>query len=120
MWLAGTLPHWLILVIDCAFLFAVAVYAGRVIVGSGNYRNLPLVAVVTTMALANLLFHAGWWNNDFALVRRVELGMVMLIVLLMVIIGGRIAPAFTRNWPMRRGRGPRTAQPRAGVQALRV
>ncbi|HLR86543.1 MAG TPA: NnrS family protein [Wenzhouxiangella sp.] len=120
MWLAGTLPHWLILVIDCAFLFAVAVYAGRVIVGSGNYRNLPLVAVVTTMALANLLFHAGWWNNDFALVRRVELGMVMLIVLLMVIIGGRITPAFTRNWLMRSGRAPVTVKTRPVVETLSV
>src|SRR5690625_7678817 len=108
MWLAGTLPHWLILVIDCAFLFAVAVYAGRVIVGSGNYRNLPLVAVVTTMALGNLLFHAGWWNNDFALVRLVALGMVMLIVLLMVIIGGAIARAITRELVLRRGRAPVT------------
>lgn len=120
MWLAGTLPHWLVLIADCAFLFAVAIYAGRVIVGSGNYRNLPLVAVVSAMALANLLFHSGWWNNDFALVRRVELGMVMLIVLLMVIIGGRITPAFTRNWLMRNDLPPEGVKTRPVIETLSV
>jgi uncharacterized protein involved in response to NO len=37
------------------------------------------------------------------LVRRVEHGSVGLIVLMMIIIGGRITPAFTRNWMQRRG-----------------
>lgn len=118
MWLAAVLPHALIMVIDVSFLVVVAIYAGRVIVGSGNYRNLPLVAVVSSLALANLLFHAGWWSNDFALVRRAEIGTVLLIVVMMVVIGGRITPAFTRNWLLQRGRSPEVVRIRAGVDAL--
>lgn len=106
MWLAFVLPHAVIAAIDVAFLAAVAVYAGRVIIDSGNYRNLPLVGVVSALALANLMLHAGWWTQDTVLVRRVEFGTVGLVVLLMVVIGGRITPAFTRNWLQRRRMQP--------------
>lgn len=106
LWLSALLPHALVAAVDVAFFVAVAVYAGRVIIGSGNYRNLPLVAVVSALALANLLFHAGWFTHEPALVRRVELGTVGLIVLLIIIVGGRITPAFTRNWLLRRQMQP--------------
>lgn len=106
MWLAAALPPAVVAALDVAFLAAVAVYAGRVIIGTGNHRNLPLVAVVAALALANLLFHAGWWTQDPDLVRRVELGTVGLIVVLIVVIGGRITPAFTRNWMLRRQMRP--------------
>jgi uncharacterized protein involved in response to NO len=110
LWLSAVLPHALVAAIDVGFFVAVAVYAGRVIVGTANYRNLPLVAVVSALALANLLFHAGWWTQQPDLVRRVELGTVGLIVLLMVIIGGRITPAFTRNWMLRREMRPESVR----------
>ncbi|HSH28072.1 MAG TPA: NnrS family protein [Wenzhouxiangella sp.] len=106
LWLSALLPHALVASVDIAFFAAVAIYAGRVIIGAGNYRNLPLVAVVSALALANLLFHAGWFMQEPALVRRVELGTVGLIVLLIIIVGGRITPAFTRNWLLRQHRQP--------------
>jgi len=112
LWLAGRLAFWLadllapvlIALLDGAFLVAVALYAGRVIVAFGNRRNLPLVAVVSALALANLVFHLGWWQEAQLLVRRAELATLGLVVLLMAIIGGRITPLFTRNWMLRRGR----------------
>lgn len=103
MWLCALLPGGLVAIIDLAFLAAVGVYAGRIIIGSGNWRNLPLVAVVAMLWLSNLLFHAGWLWADLELLRRAELGAVGLITLLMVIVGGRITPAFTRNWMNQRG-----------------
>ncbi|NBD96220.1 MAG: NnrS family protein [Gammaproteobacteria bacterium] len=117
LWLPAVVPPLLVAAVDVAFLVAVAVYAGRVIIGTGNYRNLPLVAVVAALALANLLFHAGWWAQEPALVRRVELGTVGLIVLLMVIIGGRITPAFTRNWLVRRQMRPELVRSWPAVEA---
>lgn len=120
LWLSAVLPPLLVAAIDVAFLAAVAAYAGRVIVGSGNYRNLPLVAVVSALALANLLFHAGWWAQEPLLVRRVELATVGLIVLLIVVIGGRITPAFTRNWLLRRRMQPERVRSRPLVEATSI
>jgi uncharacterized protein involved in response to NO len=120
LWLSAVLPHALVAVVDVAFLVAVAVYAGRVIIGTGNYRNLPLVAVVSALALANLLFHAGWWSQEPALVRRAELGTVGLIALLMVVIGGRITPAFTRNWMVRRQMQPERVRSWPLVEAASI
>jgi len=120
MWLSAWLPLILVALIDLAFLAAVAVYAGRIIIGSGNFRNLPLVAVVSTLWLANLLFHAGIWNADPGLVRRAELGTILLIVMMIVIIGGRITPAFTRNWMMRQQIDPAPVKTRPWVEGASI
>jgi len=106
MWLSAVLPPLVVAAVDLAFLATVSAYAGRTIIGTANYRNLPVVVVLAALALANLLFHAGWWAQWPDFVRRVELGTVSLVVVLMVIIGGRITPAFTRNWLLRRQMPP--------------
>lgn len=120
MWLSNWLPLELVAIVDLTFLAAVAVYAGRVIIGSGNYRNLPLVAVVSVLWLTNLLFHGGVWSGDTDLVRRAELGTMLLIVMLIVIIGGRIIPAFTRNWLMRREKDPQAVTTRAWLETASI
>ncbi len=103
MWSVAWLPGWLVAAVDLSFLLAVAVYAWRVIAGADNRRNLPIVGMVAMLWLANLLFHLGVWESIPELTRRAELGTIMLVVLLMVAIGGRITPAFTRNWLTRNG-----------------
>jgi uncharacterized protein involved in response to NO len=103
MWSVAWLPGWLVAAVDLSFLLAVAVYAWRVIAGAGNRRNPPIVGIVAMLWLANFLFHLGVWENLPELTRRAELGTIMLVVLLMVAIGGRITPAFTRNWLTRNG-----------------
>lgn len=113
MWMSAVLPHWLVALIDLSFLAVVAGYSGFIIIGSGNRRNLPLVIVVTVLGLANALFHAGLATGDAGLLRGAELGTIGLIVLLMVIIGGRITPAFTRNWMMRRQMDPSVVRSRS-------
>jgi uncharacterized protein involved in response to NO len=98
MWSSGWLPGWLVSITDLAFLAVVAIYAGRVIWQAGSHRNLIVVGVVCALWLCNLAFHLGWLTDQPLLVQRSELAAIGLIVLLMVIIGGRITPAFTRNW----------------------
>jgi len=116
MWLSAVLPHWLVAVIDLGFLAFVALHAAVVIIGSGNSRNLPLVIVVTVLWLANGLFHAGLANADAELVRSAELATIGLITLLITIIGGRITPAFSRNWMMRVGMDPAVVRTRKGTE----
>lgn len=68
----------------------------RELVLARNWRNLKVVGVLALLGVAQALFHADLvrgGNGIFALRMAVA-----LIVLLIMLIGGRIIPAFTRNW----------------------
>lgn len=97
-WWAGALPAWLIASIDGAFLPALAIVLVRTLRGSGQYRNYGVVAVVGLLALANAVLHAGalgWVSADLA--TRALHAAVAAIVVLLLVVGGRITPAFTAN-----------------------
>jgi uncharacterized protein involved in response to NO len=81
--------------IDLAFLPAVAIAITPSLIRAGNVRNYPLVVFLLLLFLANLLFHLP----DLG----VRLGIpastlaVDSILLMVVLVGGRVTPAFTGN-----------------------
>ena len=104
VWLAGRVAVTLsaeigwapALVVDAAFLALVALAAAREIMAGKNWRNLPVVGLVTLLFAGNVAFHleahlAG--AADYGI--RVGIGVVVMLISL---IGGRIIPSFTRNW----------------------
>lgn len=103
MWSSAWLPPLAVSLLDLGFLLAVAIYAGKVIWQAGNHRNLIVVGVISALWLCNLAFHIGWLAVLPDLTRQAELAAIALIVMLLVIIGGRITPAFSRNWLRRHG-----------------
>ena len=90
-------------VADSAFLLAVAGAAGREIVAGRNWRNLKVLLPVTVLLAANIVFHAEAHFTGASDVSR-RLGIGAAIVLIMI-IGGRIIPSFTRNWLVRENPG---------------
>ena len=111
LWLAGRIAvffssetGWVAAaVIDCAFLLMVVMVAAREIIAGRNWRNLKVLAPVTVLLAANMLFH--WEASQYGttdLSRR--LGLAAVLVLIMV-IGGRIIPSFTHNWLVRENPG---------------
>jgi len=69
---------------------------------AGNWRNLPIVLVITLLLACNALFHAeivGISDSD-GLARRLAIGVVVVLITL---VGGRINPSFTRNWLAKSG-----------------
>ncbi|GGB06380.1 NnrS family protein [Allosediminivita pacifica] len=90
--------------IDQLFLLAVAGMIAREIVAGKNWRNLMVLVPVSLLWLANLLFHVEAMVNGSADFGR-RLG-IALLVFLILLIGGRIVPSFTRNWLVQR-RAPR-------------
>ncbi len=92
---------WLPLVLELTLFLAVGVFAAREVVLSGN-RNLPIaiiVALMGTAAAVDLAETGGLLaDNDIGLRSGIA-----LVVILIGLIGGRIIPAFTRNWLMREG-----------------
>ncbi|WP_338468455.1 NnrS family protein [Novosphingobium sp. ZN18A2] len=87
--------------LDVGFLATLAFVAAREVLAARN-RNVPVVIVVSLLALGDLLDYLellgapvpagiGW---------RLGFGLILLLVAL---IGGRIIPSFTRNWLMKQG-----------------
>lgn len=106
MWIPGWLPHGLVAAVDLAFLPVLGIYAFRVLRRHGNSRNYPLAGVIAVLSAANLLMHLGMTqalDAGFAVGRALALD---LIAVLIVIIAGRITPAFTANWLRMKGGDP--------------
>ena len=115
-WLAGRIAiAWsapigagLAAVLDLAYLVALCAIAAREIVAGGNWRNLPIVAVIGFLAVCNLLVHLERLGAGETAAMGNRLG-IAVILLLVTVISGRITPAFTRNWLRARDD---TAEPR--------
>jgi uncharacterized protein involved in response to NO len=97
-----------ILAADSLYWVLLTALIGREIWLSGNRRNLKVCLILGLFGLFNLLFHAqdliGANSQELGFTQEQGLremairGALMLICLMITLIGGRITPAFTRNW----------------------
>jgi uncharacterized protein involved in response to NO len=111
LWLAGRIAiamsadiGWVLtMLVDCSFLFAFVAVTAREVLAGSNFKNLKVVALVSVLLIGNLTFHLEahrTGNADFGM--RIGIaGMVMLVM----VIGGRVIPSFTRNWLARQTEG---------------
>ena len=102
----GPLGPLAVAAIDLAFLVVLLAWIGRELVLAGNRRNLG-VLVVGLFALGNAVFH-----REAALGGTAVLGSrfdIATLLLLILVVAGRIVPAFTRNWFIRRESAHRPA-----------
>ena len=100
-------PAWLALVVDVAFLPALAAAILPALIRTRNRRNIVFPVLLLLLALLNLVVHlsaSGAIGFDPSRALRATIGIVVVI---MVVIGGRIIPSFTRN-----------ALPQAGVRSF--
>lgn len=102
LWLLGRVGMffrygWPTAVVDTALLPLVAAVLASRFARSRSLGNLPLVAVLLALSLANAAFHASMLGFvDLAPVACIEAGL-MLVVLVEVLIGSRVVPGFTAN-----------------------
>jgi uncharacterized protein involved in response to NO len=90
-------------VIDCAFLFLVAVAAGREVIAGNNWRNIPPVLILLVFLAGNVIFHIEDDTHAMAGIgTRLGIGAAVMLISL---VGGRIVPSFTRNWLARANPG---------------
>ena len=111
VWLAGRVfvtfsaqTGWLLAaIVDVSFLALVVTAAAREVVAGKNWRNLRVVGLVTLLLAGNIAFHIEAHVGGTA-----EYGArvgIAVIVMLIVVVGGRIVPSFTRNWLARENPG---------------
>lgn len=111
LWLAGRLAitfsasiGWgAAMAVDLAFLAAIALVIGNEIIAGSNWRNLKVLLPLLLLLIANALFHFEAQVNGITdLSRRIA---TMAAITLIMLIGGRIIPSFTRNWLARENPG---------------
>ncbi|MDP1963804.1 MAG: NnrS family protein [Reyranella sp.] len=89
--------------VDCTFLVLMAAAVAREIIVGKNWGNLKIVALLSLLTASNLAFHIEARFEGIALYST-RLGIAVILIMIMV-VGGRIIPSFTRNWLMRRAPG---------------
>lgn len=100
---AGVLPAWLVAAVDLVFLPAVAIAVVRTLWGSGQVRNYAVVGIVAALTAADAVMHAEAVGLASGVAGRGLRFAVDLVIVLILVIGGRITPAFTQNALRRRG-----------------
>jgi len=111
VWLAGRIAVTLsaetgwfaAMLIDVAFLTLMTAAVAREIVVGRNWRNIKFIVILVLLTTTNLAFHLEAHFEGRALyATRFGIG---LVIFLIMVVGGRIVPSFTRNWLMRRDPG---------------
>lgn len=100
--LSALFPSALVAAVDLLFPALLAAVMTRDIVAGRNWRNLIVVATLFLLILGNALFHlevAQGYSGAQGLGLRLGLGAGIMMI---GVIGGRIVPAFTRNWLVQR------------------
>ena len=94
---AATMPAWSISVVDLAFLPALTASIGVPLVRHGEKRNLLFLPLILSLFFANLLVHLELLGVVPGVAHHgIFLGLY-LIILLIVIMGGRVIPFFTER-----------------------
>lgn len=97
------LPAGLVAVVDLAFPICLVGFVLREITTAGNWRNLIIVAMMIAFIVGNALFHYEAAQGVYAAQGYgARLGLAAAIMMVAV-VGGRITPAFTRNWLSQQG-----------------
>lgn len=106
LWLAGRavmlssafLPALVVAAVDLAFIPALALHVARQLFVRPQKRNMVFLGILLALFAANVSYHlsaAGLADLDPTAGLRAG---VLIVVLVIVIIGGRIVPSFTHNY----------------------
>jgi uncharacterized protein involved in response to NO len=103
MALAGWLPPGAVATLDLAFPVALLLAVGTPILRVRATRQLGILAVLLGLTAANAASHLDALGGAPGVGRVALYGASFFVALLILVIGGRITPAFTRNAMQRAG-----------------
>ncbi|MCA0872486.1 NnrS family protein [Seohaeicola saemankumensis] len=115
MWYSGLLPAGLVAAVDLAFVPILASKIASQLIKRPKPQNLMFLLFLLAVWVSNLMTHLEWTgltgDTAFAGLR----GGLLAVCAMIVVLGGRITPAFTRNAMKRAGvpenRWPVSVQP---------
>lgn len=91
------LPYWLIVALDLSFIPLVALLIAIPVIKVKQWSNFVFVPLLLAMAAANLTVHLSALNLIDTSIVTGSRAMLYLIVLLIVVMGGRVIPFFTER-----------------------
>jgi uncharacterized protein involved in response to NO len=105
LWLCGRLAWapfpgaapWLLQAAGLAFFPVLGAILAAPLIRARNFRNLPFLIVLALLFVADLAQYAQQFAWPLRLPLNGQSLAVNLVMLLVVVVGGRIVPAFTRN-----------------------
>jgi uncharacterized protein involved in response to NO len=95
-------PFWVATTVELAFPLLLGAVTGREIIAARNWRNLMMPIPILVLGIADLLMYLEVAGIALPAGLGWRLAIVAIIALITA-IGGRIIPAFTRNWLLQRG-----------------
>ncbi len=109
LWLAGRMAMFFsdiapytAIAADAAYLPVLSFLIWREIIAGRNRRNIIVALLVSALTIANFVFHVQFLFGPDTILLAERLGLAVAAGLIML-IGGRIVPSFTRNWLMKQG-----------------
>ncbi len=97
IWFSGLLDPVVVALIDLAFVPLLALKIGGNLIKRTQARNLVFLILLTMLFTGNLLMHLDWIGLPGGDAEAgIRLGLLVSVAMI-VIIGGRVIPGFTRN-----------------------
>ncbi|MGG7568541.1 NnrS family protein [Rhodovulum sp. DZ06] len=120
IWFSASLPPFAVAIIDLAFAPVLAFRLGRMMARRPKPQNVVPLSLLGLFWAANLAMHLEWTGMvEDAAHAGLRAGLLALAALI-VIIGGRVTPAFTRNAMRRAGREDRLPQDRPPLPPIAI
>ena len=104
VWFSGSIPAGLVMVADLAFVPVIAARVGGLLIKRPKPRQMVFLVVLAVLFAANLMVHLEWAGITGDTAYQGLRGGLLTLGALIVILGGRVTPAFTRNAMLRTGR----------------
>jgi uncharacterized protein involved in response to NO len=118
VWASGSLPGGFVAVADLAFVPVLAAKVLTQLLKKPKPQQMILLATLTLFWIGNLMVHLEWMGLTGDTVwAGLRVGLLTLCAMIMV-LGGRVTPGFTRNAMVQSGRLtglPRNPMPLAGL-----
>ncbi len=103
MWATALLPTGAVMAVDLLFLPALGFAAARQLAVQPAARNVVFLSLILVLFLSNLLFHLDRLEMlEHGMIQGTRLGLGTLVVMI-IVIGGRVIPGFTKNALRRQG-----------------
>jgi uncharacterized protein involved in response to NO len=119
IWVSGSLPVPLVAGLDLAFLPVLGAKILAQLLKRPKPQNMMFLAVLALIWAGNLMVHLDWAGVSGSGAEGLRLGLYATCGLI-VMLGGRVTPAFTRNAMTREGIEHRLPRSRAALDAATI
>jgi uncharacterized protein involved in response to NO len=97
VWFSAWIPPLVVALIDLSFLPLLTMVMAAGLMLRPQPRNLVFLGLLAALAVANLQVHLEWMEYAVGDATQGLASAVMIFSLMVVIVGGRVVPSFTRN-----------------------